>query len=85
MICDGCGASAPALKTVICRDDADRRGVLCDPCHAPLAHRLWVVPGPVACFGRCLVCGEWESARDLADRKLGGGHGAWLGTCRSCL
>ena len=50
----------------------------------PLSDRLWIVPGPVACFGRCRGCGEWFSVRDLSDRKPGGGHGTMIGTCPAC-
>ena len=84
MRCDKCGVEAVVLKTLICRDDRDRRGVLCDPCWLPLRDRLWIVPGPVACFGRCRSCSGWFSVRELADLALGGKHGAWFGTCRMC-
>jgi len=84
VVCSGCGTESVALKSVVCRDDADRCGVLCGPCHEPLAHRVWIVPGPFAVWGRCRSCGSWESARDLRDAKPGGGHGAMIGTCVSC-
>jgi len=84
MVCSGCGNESVALKTVVCRDDADRCGVLCGPCHEPLADWLWIVPGPFACFGRCRGCGEWFSVRELSDRKPGGGHGAMIGLCEGC-
>jgi len=82
--CDNCGHAAPDLKTVACRGDLDRRGVLCDPCWLHLRDRLWVVPGAVPCFGRCRSCGEWFSVRELSDRKPGGGHGAMIGVCVDC-
>jgi len=83
--CGGCDVEATALKTVVCRAARERRGVLCDPCWLPLRDRLWIVPGPVACFGKCRKCGEWFSVKELADLKSGGGHGAWLGKCRMCV
>ena len=87
MKCDGCGVTAPALKFVVCRDDRDRRGTLCDPCWLPLADRLWIVPGPRVVWGRCLRCGEWVSLRELRDAKPGGaGKGdAPSGTCSECM
>ncbi len=84
MRCCKCGASAPALKSVVCRDARNRRGVLCDPCWEPLADRLWILPGLVAAWGRCRECGEWFGVGELSDRKPGGGHGAMIGACVDC-
>ena len=84
MRCDGCGVEALVLKSVVCRADREHRGVLCDPCWEPLRNRLWIVPGPVACFGRCGSCSEWFRVGELTDLKPGGGHGAWVGTCGEC-
>ncbi len=83
MRCCKCGAEAPALKTCR-RREGEGYGVLCDACWLPLVDRLWIVPGTVACFGRCSGCGEWFSVRDLRDAKPGGGHGAMIGTCSGC-
>ncbi len=87
MRCAGCGVEAPALKTVLCRADRERRGVLCDSCWLPLRDRLWGIPGPVACFGRCSGCGGWFSVRELADLKPGGARkgDAPGGTCVACV
>jgi len=82
--CDGCGAEAPVLKTCRCRDDAERAGVLCDPCWDPLRDRVWIIPGPVACFGTCSRCGEWVSVNDLRDATPGGRRSAPSGLCRMC-
>jgi hypothetical protein len=66
------------------RRDGDGTGVLCDPCWLPLRDRVWIVPGPVACFGRCRSCSGWFGVNDLADLALGGKHVAWFGTCVDC-
>ena len=84
MRCDGCGITAPALKTVRCRADRERRGVLCTACWEPLRESVWVVPGPVPCFGTCRACGEWASVNDLADATPGGRRSAPSGTCVDC-
>lgn len=86
MKCRGCGVEAAALKTVRCRDDAERIGVLCNDCYIPLAGRLWIVPGGYVVWGRCLRCLEWVSLRELRDAKPGGaGRGdAPAGTCVGC-
>ncbi len=84
MCCDNCGAEALALKT--CRFRMGEIGfVLCDACWEPLRDTVWIVPGPVACFGTCALCGEWVSARDLRDPAMGGRRDAWRGTCRGCV
>jgi hypothetical protein len=69
--CDGCGHEAPALKSVVCRADRERQGVLCASCWLPIRHRLWLIPGWLNVWGRCRGCGEWESIRDLRDIKQG--------------
>ncbi|MDP8953294.1 MAG: hypothetical protein M3N18_13880 [Actinomycetota bacterium] len=83
MRCCKCGAEAPALKTCR-RRDGDGRGVLCDPCWLPLRDRVWVIPGPHVCFGKCSGCGEWFSLRELPDRRPGGKWSAPTGTCVDC-
>ena len=69
--CTGCGVEATALKTVVCRADRERRGVLCDSCWLPLRERLWIVPGSLNVWGRCRDCGTWASVNDLRDVKPG--------------
>jgi len=84
VVCCKCGVSAPALKSVVCRDDRDRQGTLCGPCWLPIRELVWIVPGPFAVWGRCRSCGSWESVRDLREAKPGGGHGAMIGVCGGC-
>ncbi len=83
VICALCGYEATVLKTVRPRAGGEAHAC-CDPCWEPLRNRLWIVPGPVACFGRCGSCSEWFRVGELIDRNLGGGHGAWIGTCVDC-
>ncbi len=85
MVCDKCGTVEVALKSVICRDDRERRGVLCSACFSPLADRLWIVPGPFVVFGKCSGCADWFSLRELADRKPGGKWSAPSGVCAGCV
>jgi hypothetical protein len=82
--CDKCGHEEVALKTCR-RRNGEATGVLCNSCWEPVRHLVWIVPGPVACFGRCSGCSRWFDVRELVDRKPGGGHGAWIGTCEGCL
>ena len=86
MRCDRCAAAAPVLKTLRWRDRNGCPFVLCDPCWLPISSAVWIVPGPVVCFGRCSGCGEWVSVRALEDLKPGGaGRGdAPGGTCTLC-
>jgi hypothetical protein len=70
VVCDKCGASAPALKTCR-RRDGEGKGVLCTSCWLVLRERVWVVPGRVNVWGRCRVCARWESINDLSDTKPG--------------
>ena len=79
MACDRCGAAA--LKTVWWRDRNGGVFTLCDACHAPIAGAVWIIPGPIVCFGICHQCGEWVSIRDLRDAKPGGRRSAPAGTC----
>ncbi len=83
MRCCKCGTEATVLKTCR-RRDGDGSGVLCDPCWLPLRELVWVIPGPVACFGRCRSCSGWFSVRELADLKPGGRRDAWMGMCVNC-
>ena len=85
MRCDGCASSAPALKTVICRADRERRGVLCVGCWLPLRELVWIIVGPVAAWGTCRTCGEWVSVNDLRDATPGGRRSAPSGTCGTCV
>jgi hypothetical protein len=86
MRCAGCGDAATVLKTVVCRTDRERRGVLCTSCWLPLRDRLWIIPGSVVVWGKCLSHGSWVSLRDLVDVKPGAaGKGvAPGGTCTMC-
>jgi hypothetical protein len=70
VVCDKCGASAPAMKNCR-RRDGEGKGVLCDGCYEPLRDRLWIVPGSLNVFGRCRACNRWESINDLGDVKPG--------------
>lgn len=83
MSCSGCGASAPALKTVRWRK-GKRLFPLCDGCYDPIAAHVWIVVGPYAAFGTCKRCGEWCSLRELEDAKPGGHRGAPAGLCQGC-
>jgi hypothetical protein len=84
MRCDRCGAVAPALKTCRWRSGVGRPFALCDPCYAPLAAAVWIVPGPVPCFGACRACGSWVSVRELGEASGGGRRGAPSGICGGC-
>ncbi len=83
MECEGCGASAPSLKTVRWRK-GERRFALCDPCWIPLAGSLWVVGGPVPVHGKCRGCAHWFSLRDLSEIRPGGKWDAPSGLCLGC-
>jgi hypothetical protein len=87
--CEGCGFSAPALKTVRWRG-AERRFVLCDPCYAPLAASLWIVAGGFTVTSKCDRCGRFCHPLELdPDTSRPGGHGkrdlVSTGVCRSCV
>jgi hypothetical protein len=86
LTCDGCGVVAEALKSVILRDDRSREGCLCDTCWYPVRDRVWIIPGPTVCFGRCSTCSQWVSVNDLVDLKQGAaGRGdAPGGSCVDC-
>jgi hypothetical protein len=84
MRCDRCRVEAPALKTCRWRSRPGPTFALCDPCYGPLAAAVWIVPGPVPCFGACRGCGSWFSVRELAERTGGGKQGAPSGICPDC-
>ena len=86
MVCARCGAAAPALKTCRWRKRAEggRTFALCDGCHAPIAGAVWIVPGPVICFGTCRRCAEWFPVGVLSERAVGGKWDAPSGLCRTC-
>ena len=84
MECGGCGASAPALKTVRWRK-GERLFPLCDRCYAPLAGHLWIVVGPVPAHGTCRSCGHWYGVGELVDPKPGGRRDAPSGLCSGCV
>jgi hypothetical protein len=69
--CGCCDVEATALKTVLCRADRERQGVLCDSCWLPLRELVWIVPGRLNVWGRCRRCGGWESVNLLRDAKPG--------------
>jgi len=83
MTCGVCGRGQQAMKTVRARTGGVRY-TLCDPCWRPISATVWIVPGPVLCFGTCRSCGEWASVRDLRDAKPGGKWSAPAGTCATC-
>jgi hypothetical protein len=83
MRCCKCGHEEVALKTCR-RRDGDGSGVLCDECWVPLRELVWVIPGPVAVFGKCRSCSEWFSLRELSDRSGGGKWDSTTGTCPEC-
>jgi hypothetical protein len=84
MVCDMCGHQEVVLKTCRCRD-REGSGTLCDSCWLPRRHLVWVIPGPVACFGTCRSCSEWFSLRELADMRTGGRRDAPTGVCGGCV
>jgi len=81
VVCDGCGATAAAMKTCRRRRDGDGIGVLCDSCWLPLRNLVWIVPGGLNVWGRCRACGEWESINTLSDKKPGE---PVSGVCATC-
>ncbi len=84
MKCEGCGAEAPALKTVRWKT-GERRFALCDPCWEPVSGSVWVVPGPVPCFGLCRGCSRWFRVSELAELVPAGGKwSAPGGLCGGC-
>ena len=84
MRCSRCGVEAPALKTCRWRTGGRRRFVLCGECYTPIAGVVWIVPGPVPCFGTCRRCGEWVSVREISERTGGGKWDAPSGVCAAC-
>lgn len=83
MTCEACGASAPSLKTVRWRT-GERRFVLCDGCHVPLAGSLWVVPGEHTVNAKCQVCGSYSSLGEMATLSPGAGKRDFGGVCAGC-
>jgi hypothetical protein len=72
------------MKTVRPRSGGASPFPLCDRCYPALARWVWIVPGPVACFGTCRSCGSWYSMRELSEATGGGRHGAPSGICERC-
>jgi hypothetical protein len=72
------------MKTVRPRSGGASPFPLCNRCYPALARWVWIVPGPLACFGTCSRCGSWVSVRDLADAKPGGRQSAPTGRCQAC-
>ncbi len=85
MRCEKCGAAAPVLKTCRLRAGPGPAFALCDPCYAPLAEAVWIVPGPLVCFGTCRSCGSWFSVRELSEVSGGGRRDAPSGVCERCV
>ncbi len=88
MVCDRCGATG-WFKTLICREDRDRRGVLCDPCYEALGGvgRFWIVYGEVNVTSRCDRCQHYCHPRELVTSRPGGGYKRDLvstGICGAC-
>ncbi len=83
MRCEGCGAEAPALKTVRWRT-GERRFALCDTCWEPVSGSVWIVAGPFPVFGKCRLCGEWFSVNDLSGLAGGGRWDSPTGICSGC-
>lgn len=85
MRCSECGTEALIMKTVYWEEDRDgREYAMCDPCYAGLAERVWIVPGPVPCFGKCRLCTLWFGVRDLSELTGGGKWDAPSGVCEEC-
>ena len=83
--CEGCGAEAPALKTLRWKHSSSQRGFsLCDPCYSGVAGEVWIVRGPVPCWGQCRSCSEWFSVNELEDRVGGGRWDSPTGVCPGC-
>ena len=57
---------------------------LCDGCWLPISGAVWIVAGPVPCFGNCRTCREWVSVRDLSERTGGGRWDSITGVCADC-
>jgi hypothetical protein len=83
MRCCICGVEAPCLKTVR-RREGEGTGVLCEGCWLPRRQLVWIIPGPVACFGTCRSCSSWFSLRALVEQKPGSKRDAPSGLCPSC-
>ncbi len=88
MVCDRCGATG-WFKTLVCREDRDRRGVLCDGCFDALGgvERFLIVHGEVNVTSRCDVCHFYLHPTELVESRPGGGYKRDLvssGVCRSC-
>jgi len=86
MRCSECGFEEAAMKVCYwpAEGEAAEEWPLCDGCYAEVAAEVWIVPGPVFCFGTCRRCGEWVSVRELRDAKPSGRRSAPSGTCVDC-
>jgi hypothetical protein len=82
--CDQCGTAASVLKACRWRPRGERTFALCDSCWHPIRDSLWIVPGPVACFGKCRSCGSWFALQELFDLAPGGKWDAPSGLCPGC-
>jgi hypothetical protein len=90
MVCEVCGHSELALKTVRWRAGdrrTARRFVLCDPCYEPLRDSLWIVAGAFSVTARCDGCGSYLNPRELVESRPGGGYKRDVvasGLCPAC-
>lgn len=83
--CEGCGASAPVLKSVRWRHGATARKFhLCGECYSGLAPSLWIVKGRLPVWGQCRECSRWFSVNELDDLVGGGRWDSFVGTCAEC-
>jgi len=71
------------MKTVRWRTGA-RCFTLCDPCHAPLAASLWVIPGQEIAAARCDCCGHWLDPNDMIELRRGAKWDGFGGVCLDC-
>jgi hypothetical protein len=82
---EGRSCYAPALKSVVRRDDHDRKHlfVVCQKCWLPIREDVWLVPGFVSVTGKCDACLSYVSVVELAVRRALVKE-IHRGTCRMC-
>lgn len=83
MVCEGCGYSAPVLKTCRWRT-GERYFSLCDSCYELVEESVFIVAGPLPAHGKCRGCSGWFSTRELEDLIPGGKWDAPTGLCLGC-
>ena len=84
MRCDKCSCEGVVLKTCR-RRDGEGTEVLCDPCYAPLADSLWIIPGQEIAAARCDSCAHRISPNDMAELRRGAKWDGYGGVCLECL